>query len=273
MLYRTIQRRLRALGSSIRLNQKKVILLQELDSLMNHSLEFVVLQRPEEIRSYISTMDKELLCGRLGNDVYWHELETNPVDIIVKAIQDNTVVGFVMIRNNYVCKSTGCTIDGSSNSFYIELICSKGNGVGGKMIDHVKMMAISQKKSFLYLSALFDVITYYAKRHNFRISTDCYPQLEMEIAQLFDLHTETRHIAIRRQQLSYQITQKPNKRERSMINSERSDLSKRMKIATGMKRDLLDTFRKVSTYSLKYPDRNATTDDVLEQGVFMSFCL
>jgi hypothetical protein len=273
MSYRSIQRKLRAFRSLINLNQTKVILLQELNRLQAQSLDFIELNSPESIMQCLATMNKDALCGELGNDAYWQGLEQTPVDIIIKAMQNGILVGIVLLRNNYVCQSTGCTTDSRSNSFYIELICSKGDGVGGKMMDHVKKLARAHKKAFLYLSALFHVITYYAKRHKFQISTDCYPKLEMEIDQLFDLRIETEYIFARRQELRLQLSRKPNRKEKYAINAERSGLNSRMKVATCRKHELLNTFRAVSTYTLKHPGRNTTIDDVLEQGVFMSLCL
>ena len=145
MSYRNIQQHLRRLRSTIALNQKKTISLQELERLTNSTtpaeVSFIELRTAKEIESFMTTMNREVLCGSLGSDVYWQGLMTHPVDIVIKAILKDVVVGFVFIRTNYACQSTGCMIDKKWNSFYIELICSSSKGCGTGLINRVKHLA------------------------------------------------------------------------------------------------------------------------------------
>ena len=286
MLYRTIQRRLRALGSTIKLNQKKTILLQELMNMTKlkqneksrkevETVEFIEMRNPDVIRAFTMSImsEKDSLCGSLGSDMYWQGLLTSPVDIVITTMLDGILVGFVFIRTNYACTSTGCRTDAMWNSFYVEVICSKVVGVGGRMMDQVKRLARKEKKSKIHLNALLDVVSYYATKHQFQISNDCYPHMENEIELLSQIRQGTQDVKRRRAELSFQMKQKPKKHEKNVINSERAQLVKRTKVYKLQEIDVLEAFRSVSTYQLKHPGESITTTDVLDEGIFMSFCV
>lgn len=276
MLYRTLQKRLRALKSTIALNQKKSILLNELESLLATknvpAVEFREIRDPCEITVFMSTVDKSL-CNQLGSRTYWEGLLKWPVDLIIHAVHLNKTVGFVLVRNNYVCSSTGgCLTDMTRNTFYLELICGKG-GVGSQLIDYVKRLAQQERKSYIHLSALFDVISYYASKHQFIISTGCYPRMETEIEQLLDLHRRTQSITRRRMELTTLMKAKPLKLERATITSERRQLTLQMQALAVPKNELLEKLKTSSTYQLKHPGQKTSLADVLDEGIFMSFCL
>ena len=275
MSYRTIQRRLRALGSTIRLNQKKHILLQELEDATESNVGLIELRDPDEIREFTSSIvDRpDSICGTLGSSQYWQGLLTWPVDIVVKAIHEGTVAGFVLIRTNYDCTSTGCRTYKTGNSLYIEVICSTVTGFGTRLMEYVKRLARKEQKNRIHLSALFDVVSYYADKHQFHISSDCYPQKETEIELLSELRKNTHSINKRRKELTHTMKQKPTKSVKDSIKSERGQLTIRKKLIKQQETEVLDTFRSVSTYQLKHPDQSATAENVMDEGVFMSFCL
>jgi hypothetical protein len=269
MLYRTLQRHLRRLKSTIALNQKKTILLEEFERLSKPTTcSFIELRAADEIKSFMTTMNKEVFCGPLGSDEYWQGLLTYPVDIVIKAIIKDIVVGFVLIRTNYGCEMTGCMIDTKWNSFYIELICSNVKRGGISLIDRVKHLARLENVSNIHLSSVVDLIPYYADKHHFLISRDCYPQMETEIAHLLSIVKGIKQIQDRREELK-----RPNKQVRYRIKAERIQMNKQMGILSRQKKSLIDKFRQVSTFQLKYPDRVATAKDVVDEGVYMSFCM
>jgi hypothetical protein len=285
MSYRTIQRRLRALGSTIKLNQKKTILLHELMNATERKkieadrkemeVEFIVLRNPAEIRAFTLSVisEKDSLCDMLGSDFYWKGLLTWPVDIVISAMHAGTVIGFVLIRTNYACAPTGCRTDTMWNSFYVEVICSKVVGVGGRLMDQVKGLAREEKKSKIHLSALLGLVSYYATKHQFQISNDCYPKMEKEIELLSQIRQSTQSIKRRRTELSYEMKQNPKKHEKAAIKSERGQLMARMKEHKIQETEVLEALISVSTYQLKHPKESATITDVFDEGIFMSFCV
>jgi hypothetical protein len=278
MLYRTIQRHLRRLKSTIALNQKKTILLQELARLngQKHTegISFIEVRTAKEIESFmLSTINNDVLCGSLGSDEYWQGLLTNPVDIIIQAIFEDTLVGFVLIRTNYECRPKGCTKNKSWNSFYIELICSTFKGGGVDLMNQVKQLARLEKRSTIHLSSVIDLVPYYAMKHQFVISRDCYPKMETEITHLFDLIQSIKQIQNRRVELVLLTKTTHTKQIRDTIKAERVQMNRRIGIMSRQKKVLIDKFRDVSTFQLKYMDRVATAENVVDDGVYMSFCV
>jgi hypothetical protein len=274
MLYRTVQRHLRRLKSTIALNQKKTILLAELERLNGQThrnrISFIEIRTADEIESFISTMEKDELCGSLGSDAYWQGLLMHPVDIVIKAILDEEVVGFVLLRTNYACGPKGCTVDKKWNSFYIELICSKTKGGGSVLMNHVKQLARLENKSSIHLSSVVDLIPYYAEKHQFVISNQCYPQMETEIKHLYTINKRIRTIQHRRLEL---VILTRTKHIRDSIHAERVKMNRHMVILSRQKKKLLEKFRDVSTFQLKNADTVATTENVIDDGVYMSFCM
>ena len=241
--------------------------MQELERLTiddSTEVSFIELRNADEIESFMTVMDKESLCGALGSDIYWQGLMENPADLIIKAMLKGVVVGFVLIRINYACQSTGCMMDKKWNSFYIELICSNSKGCGTGLINQVKNIARLENIATIHLSSLVDLIPYYSDKHHFRISRDCYPQMETEIADLIRILRGIRQIQNRRDELR---TTTKN------VRAERLQMNKNMGIFSRQKKSLIDKFRDVSTFQLKHPDRKATSEDVIDEGVYMSFCL
>jgi len=282
MLYRTIQKKLRSLKSTIALNQKKYILLRELEYLLAAKqaaaaatvpvVEYREIRSPVAINAFMKTVDRSL-CKNLGSQPYWEGLVAWPVDVVIHAVQAGTTVGFVLVRNDYVCTKSGCGTHLTHNAFYIELICGQG-GVGSRLIDHVKKLARQENKSNIHLSALFDVISYYASKHQFMISTGCYPRMEAEIGQLLDLHVKKHTIQSRRVTLTTQMkTDTITKQMKASITAERRRLTTQMTALGETKTELLEKLKASSTFQLKNPGRTTTVFDVLDEGVFMSFCL
>ena len=232
-------------------------------------LAFEVLRGPEEIQEQLVVLrdGRHALCGAsLGTEEYWKDLEAvYPVDVVILAKDDTVLVGFVLLREDYhCCIQGGCTTDVANNSFYIELVCSNVLGVGGKLMEYTKRFAREQHKSALHLSALFDLISYYASRHDFCLATN------HNLEQVLELHVET--LAVTRRRALLVVQKKQKSRGVAEIKAERKVLTARMRDLRDAKTRLVMCFRETCTYALKHPG-TASSDDVLSEGVFMSFSL
>jgi len=231
-----------------------------------------MLRDPDEIQRFVDDLRSEhghRLCGSLGSDVYWDGLSVDPVDIVVIATMDTQIVGFVLLRDNYGCSALGCNKQQYRNCLYIELLCSKG--YGSHLVDYVKTLAIVEKKSMLYLSAVLRAVSYYSQRHKFHVSTgrDQVLLLETEIQELHVISTQIDQIEKRREELMH--SRQKNRANMAEITAERKLLNSRMRLHRSRKIVLLEQFKSCSTYHLKYPMRIVGIEDIEDEGIFMSF--
>jgi hypothetical protein len=76
-------------------------------------------------------------------------------------------------------------LDNQDDSYYIDLICAKN--VGKRLIDEVKSLAARDKKKYIKLSALSNVVMYYRKQGFKNAEKDCNELMQIpEFARQFE---------------------------------------------------------------------------------------
>lgn len=90
------------------------------------------------------------------------------------------------IKEGYRCEKdpttqkVTCSYD-HNDTWYVELVCSSGKGVGLKMFTELKNRADMENISYITLSALPRVVMYYYDKLNFRFTMDrnCYEERKL----------------------------------------------------------------------------------------------
>ena len=103
----------------------------------------------------------------LGNKQYWKTVcNTKFHRVIASHTTDGVYTGFALIDAGVLCTRDGCKKSDQAG-WKIELICSHAR-MGTTIMQEIKRQAILERMSYISLSALPEVITYYG-RHGFVI--------------------------------------------------------------------------------------------------------